>query len=43
MVGLTAATSNNAGSSSDGVNEEYVISYDVFNTGAGVLFISIGY
>lgn len=43
MVGLTAATSNNAGSGSDGVNEEYGISYDVFNTGAGVLFIAIGY
>lgn len=43
MVGFTAATSNNAGSGSDGVNEEYGISYDVFNTGAGVLFIGIGY
>ncbi|KAK1998317.1 major facilitator superfamily transporter [Colletotrichum falcatum] len=43
VVGLTAATSNNAGSGSDGVNEEYGISYDVFNTGAGVLFIAIGY
>lgn len=43
MVGLTAATSNNAGSGSDGVNEEYGISYDVFNTGAGVLFLAIGY
>lgn len=43
IVGLTAATSNNAGSGSDGVNEEYGISYDVFNTGAGVLFIGIGY
>jgi MFS family permease len=42
IVGLTAATSNNAGSGSDGVNEQYGISYDVFNTGAGVLFISIG-
>ncbi|KAF1954831.1 major facilitator superfamily transporter [Byssothecium circinans] len=43
MVGLTAATSNNAGSGSDGVNEEYGISYGVFNTGAGVLFLGIGY
>ncbi|KAK3215939.1 hypothetical protein GRF29_8g1577618 [Pseudopithomyces chartarum] len=43
MVGLTAATSNNAGSGSDGVNEQYGISYDVFNTGAGVLFLAIGY
>ncbi|KAF3799801.1 Protein HOL1 [Colletotrichum gloeosporioides] len=43
IVGLTAATSNNAGSGADGVNEEYGISYDVFNTGAGVLFVAIGY
>lgn len=43
IVALTAATSNDAGSASDGVNEEYGISYDVFNTGAGVLFIAIGY
>lgn len=43
VVGLTAATSNDAGSGSDGVNAEYGISYDVFNTGAGVLFIAIGY
>ncbi|EFQ26024.1 major facilitator superfamily transporter [Colletotrichum graminicola] len=43
IVGLTAATSNNASSGSDGVNAEYGISYDVFNTGAGVLFIAIGY
>jgi hypothetical protein len=43
MVAFTAATSNNAGSGSDGMNEEYGISYDVFNTGAGVLFAAIGY
>lgn len=43
VVALTAATSNDAGSGSDGVNQEYGISYDVFNTGAGVLFIGIGY
>lgn len=43
VVALTAATSNVAGSASDGVNEEYGISYDAFNTGAGVLFIAIGY
>ncbi|KAL7948146.1 major facilitator superfamily domain-containing protein [Trichoderma barbatum] len=42
-VALTAATSNVAGSASTGVNEEYGISYDVFNTGAGVLFLAIGY
>lgn len=43
VVALTAATSNDAGSGADGVNEELGISYDVFNTGAGVLFIGIGY
>ena len=43
VVILTAATSNVAGSAAVGVNEEYGISYDVFNTGAGVLFIGIGY
>ncbi|KAF5000137.1 hypothetical protein FGRMN_1951 [Fusarium graminum] len=43
IVALTAATSNVAGTASTGVNEEYGISYDVFNTGAGVLFVSIGY
>ncbi|KAK5947094.1 Major facilitator superfamily transporter [Knufia obscura] len=43
VVGLTAATSNNAGSGADGVGEEFGIGYDVFNTGAGVLFIGIGY
>ncbi|KAI5456018.1 major facilitator superfamily domain-containing protein [Mariannaea sp. PMI_226] len=43
MVALTAATSNVAGAASTGVNEQYGISYDVFNTGAGVLFVAIGY
>lgn len=43
IVALTAATSNVAGAASVGVNEEFGISYDVFNTGAGVLFIAIGY
>lgn len=43
IVALTAATSNVAGAASVGVNEQYGISYDVFNTGAGVLFIGIGY
>ncbi|KOS20125.1 putative MFS-type transporter [Escovopsis weberi] len=42
-VALTAATSNVAGAASTGVNEQYGISYDVFNTGAGVLFLAIGY
>ncbi|KAJ4207487.1 Major Facilitator Super [Fusarium falciforme] len=43
IVALTAATSNTAGAAGVGVNEEYGISYDVFNTGAGVLFVAIGY
>ncbi|KAK7430719.1 Major facilitator superfamily transporter [Neonectria magnoliae] len=43
VVALTAATSNVAGAAGVGVNEQYGISYDVFNTGAGVLFIGIGY
>lgn len=43
IVALTAATSNVAGAAAVGVNEKYGISYDVFNTGAGVLFIAIGY
>ncbi|KAF7562273.1 hypothetical protein G7046_g1857 [Stylonectria norvegica] len=43
IVALTAATSNVAGAASDSVNEKYGISYDVFNTGAGVLFVAIGY
>lgn len=43
IVALTAATSNVAGAAAVGVNEKYGISYDVFNTGAGVLFIGIGY
>ncbi|CAG9936466.1 unnamed protein product [Clonostachys rosea f. rosea IK726] len=43
IVALTAATSNIAGVASTGVEEEYGISYDYFNTGAGVLFLAIGY
>ncbi|KAI9170640.1 MFS general substrate transporter [Paramyrothecium foliicola] len=43
ITALTAATSNIAGAAAVGVNEDYGISYDVFNTGAGVLFIGIGY
>ncbi|KAF5546218.1 hypothetical protein FNAPI_8912 [Fusarium napiforme] len=43
IVALTAATSNVAGAASTGVNEQYGISYGVFNTGAGVLFVAIGY
>lgn len=43
VTALTAATSNDAGSASDGFNEELGIDYSYFNTGAGVLFIGIGY
>jgi MFS family permease len=43
ITGLTAATSNNAASAQFGENDELGISYDAMNTGAGVLFIGIGY
>jgi MFS family permease len=43
IAGLTAATSNNAASAQFGENDELGISYDAMNTGAGVLFIDIGY
>lgn len=42
ITGFTAATSNDAGSIQDSLNELYGISYDAMNTGAGVLFASIG-
>lgn len=43
ITGLTAGTSNCASSSQDSLNEYYGISYDAMNTGAGILFIGIGY
>lgn len=43
ITGFTAATSNDAGSVQDSLNELYGISYDSMNTGAGVLFIAIGW
>lgn len=43
VTGLTAATSNDAGSAQSGMNAEIGISYKAMNTGAGVLFIGIGY
>lgn len=43
IAGLTAATSNDAGSAADSQNEELGISYDQINNAAGVLFIAIGY
>lgn len=42
ITAFTAAISNDAGASQDSLNEIYGISYDAMNTGAGVLFISIG-
>lgn len=43
ITGFTAATSNDAGSIQDSLNELYGISYDAMNTGAGVLFVAIGW
>lgn len=43
ITALTAATSNDAGAAQDSMNEVYSISYDSFNTGAGILFIFIGW
>ncbi|RDW87510.1 hypothetical protein BP5796_03204 [Coleophoma crateriformis] len=43
ITALTAATSNDAGSAQTGMNDEYGISYSAMNTGAGVLFVGIGY
>lgn len=43
ITALTAATSNSAGAAQDSLNEAYGISYDSMNTGAGVLFIFIGW
>lgn len=39
---FTAATANDAGAIQDAMNEIYDISYASMNTGAGVLFVSIG-
>lgn len=43
ITGLTAAISNDAGSAQDSLNAIYGISYDSMNTGAGVLFLFIGW
>lgn len=42
ITAFTAATSNDAGATQDDLNAKYGISYDSMNTGAGVLFVSIG-
>lgn len=43
ITGFTAATSNDAGSVQDSLNQKYGISYDAMNTGAGVLFVGIAW
>lgn len=43
ITALTAATSNDAGATQDSLNKIHGISYDSMNTGAGVLFIFIGW
>jgi MFS family permease len=43
ITALTAATSNDAGAAQDSLNQIYGISYDSMNTGAGVLFLFIGW
>lgn len=43
ITGLTAAISNDAGAAQDSLNEVYGILYDAMNTGAGVLFLFIGW
>ena len=42
IAGLTAATSNDAGSAATAMSDELGITYDSQNTGAGILFIAIG-
>ncbi|GEQ68405.1 hypothetical protein JCM33374_g2073 [Metschnikowia sp. JCM 33374] len=43
ITGLTAAISNDAGATQDSLNETYGISYAAMNTGAGVLFLFVGW
>jgi MFS family permease len=43
VTALTAATSNDAGAAEYNENLDLGISYGSFNTGAGILFIGIGY
>ncbi|KAK5467613.1 Major facilitator superfamily transporter [Exophiala xenobiotica] len=43
VTALTAATSNDAGAAQYNENLEIGVSYGSFNTGAGVLFVGIGY
>lgn len=43
ITALTAATSNDAGAAQESLNSFYGITYDAMNTGAGVLFLFIGW
>ncbi|KAJ5701444.1 hypothetical protein N7488_008992 [Penicillium malachiteum] len=43
IVAFTAATSNDAGTAGNGMNEQLGISWDAINVAAGVLFVGIGY
>ncbi|KAJ5664701.1 hypothetical protein N7462_011514 [Penicillium macrosclerotiorum] len=43
VVAFTAATSNDAGTAGNGMNEQLGISWDNINIAAGVLFVGIGY
>ncbi|CAK7893639.1 protein Hol1p [[Candida] anglica] len=43
ITGLTAATSNDAAAAQEYLNDLYGITYDAMNTGAGILFIFIGW
>lgn len=43
VTALTAATSNDAGAAQYNQNLELGIPYSIYNTGAGILFIGIGY
>lgn len=43
ITALTAAITNSAGAAQDSLNAAYGISYDAMNTGAGVLFLFIGW
>lgn len=43
LTALTAATANDAGAAQESLHDFYGISYDSMNTGAGVLFLFIGW
>jgi len=43
FTAFTAASTNNIGAAQDSLNEIYGISFDSMNTGAGILFVAIGW